>query len=362
MPDDIDASRTLSVEYFDGRQARPQVAQLRREGWEAVLSLPSGDVRLPWRDIEWPERGHHNSRTAHLANGGSLHSKDGTTWDRWLRAQQVKESWVVQAQQSWRATLVAVVALLIAGAALYQWGLPLASRGVLTAVPASVDRQIGESTLSGLDGGMLRPTKIPADRQAHIQQAFQHALQRYRRSPPGAPHADTPVELIFRSSRIGPNAFALPGGTMVVTDELVTLLDDRPDVLLGVLGHELGHVDARHGMRTMVQTSLLTAVTSLAFGDISGLIASAPALLGHLHYSRQMEGDADQTAIEFMKANRMRPGIMEVLFTRLQEHHRGSKTNEADQSDDSAGVGWAFSSHPADAERIARFKAADTAP
>ena len=203
--------------------AAAQAATLRREGAQAVLSLPSGELRLPWQDIEWPERGHHRARTAHLKHGGSLHSKDGPTWDHWLQAQQVRESWVVRAQQSWRATLVAVIALLLTGTALYQWGLPLVSRGVLTLVPTSVDQQIGVTTLEGLDGHMLRPTRLPAEDQARIQSAFQQALERYRHTPTHGQRALTPAALIFRSSRIGPNAFALPGGTIVMTDELVEL-------------------------------------------------------------------------------------------------------------------------------------------
>ncbi|OYU72188.1 MAG: hypothetical protein CFE45_40815, partial [Burkholderiales bacterium PBB5] len=45
------------------------------------------------------------------------------------------------------------------------------------------------------------------------------------------------------------NALALPGGTLIVTDAMVRLLADRPDVLVGVFGHELGHLQHRHGMR-----------------------------------------------------------------------------------------------------------------
>ena len=82
--------------------------------------------------------------------------------------------------------------------------------------------------------------------------------------------------LVFRKSRIGPNAFALPGGTMVMTDQLVELVDHDDAVLTGVLAHELGHLQARHGMRMLVQATAIGAVSSLVFGDFSALPPPLP--------------------------------------------------------------------------------------
>lgn len=51
--------------------------------------------------------------------------------------------------------------------------------------------------------------------------------------------------------QIGANAFALPDGTLVVTDELVELAGDNDDEVLAVLAHELGHIHERHGLRLL---------------------------------------------------------------------------------------------------------------
>lgn len=344
----------LPVRYFDGRSARPKQATLTRDGQTAVIHTADGVMRLPWRDVEWPERTRHGTRNAHIASGGSLQSDDGAAWDAWMRTHHGHESWVVRAQQSWRATLVAIVLLCAVLAAGYQWGLPMAATGMLRVVPLSVDQSLGQSTLDSLLGGLLAPSKVPEATQARLRAQFQAALARHQHAQGGAHPTHANVRILFHSSRIGPNALALPDGSIVVTDDMVELLEDREDVLIGILGHELGHVEARHGMRMVIQSSLLGAVTSLALGDVSGLLAGAPALLGHLHYSRQMEREADDVAIAFLKANAMRPGIMAVLFERLAD---GEETEtEPDR------IGIALSSHPADAERIARFKAADAAP
>lgn len=347
------AGAGLPVRYFDGRSARAQDAVLTREGPHAVLRTSTGEVRLPWRDVDWPERTRHGTRNAHIASGGSIQSDDGAAWDTWMRTHHGRESWVVRAQQSWRATLVAVLLLCVVTAAGYRWGLPLAASGLLTVVPHSVDQSLGQSTLDSLEGGLLKPSKVPEATQAHLRAQFQAALSKHQLAQGGPHPAHAGVRILFRDSGIGPNALALPDGTIVVTDDMVKLLKDREDVLIGVLGHELGHVEARHGMRMVIQSSLLGAVTSLALGDVSGLLAGAPALLGHLHYSRQMEREADDVAIVFLRANAMRPSIMAVLFERLAD--------EEDAETERSQIGIALSSHPADAERIARFKAADTA-
>ena len=85
MSPDKNTPQGLCVDYFDGRRAKPLTSTLRREGDQAVLTTPEGELRLPWQDIEWPERTRHGGRTAHLASGGSLHSADGPAWDAWLR-------------------------------------------------------------------------------------------------------------------------------------------------------------------------------------------------------------------------------------------------------------------------------------
>ena len=154
------------------------------------------------------------------------------------------------------------------------------------------------------------------------------------------------MRLHFHSGRLGANAFALPGGTIVVTDELVALLEGRDELLLGVLGHEAGHVSHRHGMRALVQSTLLGSITALAFGDFSSMLAGAPALLGHLAYSRNFEREADGEAIRLLQASGLSPELMVTVFERLQAQ-RGGRV-----------LGIALASHPANAERIARFRAA----
>jgi Zn-dependent protease with chaperone function len=361
------SSTRLSVDYFDGHSARAHRVSMWLEG--DMLQLHGHDVirQVPLPKVQWPERTRHGLRLAHFSDGGSVQALDATAWDTWARLHQIGEPLVVRAQQSWRWTVLATVVLLLVAVMGYGWGLPLAARALAPLIPTSVDRQIGQAALQAMDQEWLQPSKVPAEAQARLRRQFEAAAERLQASEQARP-AKLPLQLHFRQARIGPNAFALPDGSIVVTDELLNTLQGRDDVVLGVIGHEMGHVTQRHGLRALIQTGVLSAATGVVLGDFSTVLAGAPALLGHLAYSRDLEREADDTAIAFLRANHIRPSVMVTLFERLAAYQRKAQGQAASGSSASnprgedSTLGIALSSHPADEERMAHFKAADLGP
>lgn len=347
----------LEVDYFDGRSARPQRARVRCDDDAALhIAFAGGERRVALADVQWPERQRHGPRIAHLApraGGGALHGDDAPAWDAFVRtlprAARAGDGWVVRAQQSWRGTLVAVALLVAVGVAGYRWGVPLAARGVLAATPLEADAAVGQLALQSVEGRWLKPTQASPERRALLAAAFARMVEAGYPDPATRPA----YELRFHGSRIGPNAFALPGGTIVVTDELLALMDGRDEAVLGVLAHELGHVRARHGMRLLVQVSLIGAATSVALGDFSTVLAGVPALLGQLAYSRDAEREADAESVRLLEAAGLRPAVMVEFFERVRDWRDGPEGRRLGADVD---LGIAFSSHPADAERIAYFR------
>ena len=361
---------TLNATYFDGKTAQARAVVLHIADGRLHIQGKDVAVTAALREVQWPERTRYGKRMAQLTAGGLVQCDDGDAWDRWCRASGLGESRVVVLQQSWRwvaAAIVAFVALLVG---FQQWGLPVAARAIVAMTPLSVDASLGASSLKAIDDTFMAPTALPPEQQANIRQAFAQALSAQ------APERVPPWQLVFRKSKIGPNALALPGGTIILTDELVQLVDGDTRVLTAVLAHELGHVQQRHGLRMVVQASALGAVAGVVLGDFSTMLAALPALMGQAHYSREAEREADAHAMEVLTAAHIPPAVMVTLFDKLkaQRAQDREKQNQAAKVDPEGSEGearakrlgtalnWlgiAFASHPADAERIAFFQGAE---
>lgn len=356
-------SPTLAASYFDGQTARAQAVTLRLVDGGLLVKGDGVERRVDVADVQWPERTRHGVRVAHFTErgslGGSVQCADAVAWDAWRLQNGQRDSWVVRAQQSWRSVLASVLLLVVLGAAVYQWGLPWAARAVVAMTPLSVDTSLGQASLSAIDDRLMQPSKLPLDEQTRLRAAFSQALS-------AQPAGSVPAwQLVFRKSHIGPNAFALPGGTMVMTDEMVELVGSDDKVITAVLAHELGHVRHRHGLRMLVQATALAGVTSVVLGDFSTLLAGVPLLLGQASYSRDAEKEADAEAVRLLKAAGISPDVMVTLFEKLQAKRnptaKKSKGEEATGSQ-SSWLGIAFASHPGDADRIAYFRQAAINP
>ncbi len=350
----------IDADYFDGRSARARPVRVRLAGGELHVSGSGITLTVPADQVDWPERTRHGPRVARLPGGGSLQCHDAPAWDAWASAGGRKQSLVVHAQQSWRWAIFSVALLGVLGAVLYVWGIPLLGRAAVAATPLRVDQAIGESALQSLDQALLRPSALPAEQRRRLQAAFERAVAA---QPAGSV---PPHRLLFRSGRIGPNAFALPGGTLVLTDALVELVQGDEAVIVGVLGHELGHVQQRHGLRLLVQAGVVAALSGVVLGDFSGVLAGVPVLLGQASYSRDAEREADAHAVAVLKAAGLSPAVMVGFFEKIAA--RGDAAKPADGANEPnpryepgetksrSGLGIAIASHPADEERIRFFR------
>lgn len=382
--------------YFDGVQGKGHTVCLYLDSTHLRIVGEGIDRLEPLHSVQWPERTRHGMRIAHLAGSGSVQSEDSAAWDAWSQAGGRRDGWVVRMQQSWRAVVASLVALVVLVLALQQWGVPLAARALIALTPRTVDAAIGDYTFAAVDRQLMQPSKIPAQQAQRLREGLARAVA-------GMPADAVPQwQLVLRSSKLGPNALALPNGTIILTDDMVEMVDGNEDVLVGVLAHELGHVQHRHGMRMLVQVAALGAVAGAVVGDFSTLLAGVPVLLGQASYSRQAEQEADAMAVEVLRHARVSPTVMVTMFEKLAEWRvrkaqeakdkhetadKGDKADKADKADQAAQtaqtaqkpatpasgsdradedvlswLGIAFSSHPADEARIRYFQEAARAP
>ena len=147
------------------------------------------------------------------------------------------------------------------------------------------------------------------------------------------------------------NAFAVPGGYIYVTRGILALMGSEAELAV-VLGHELGHVNARHSVRRMsemmlVQVGLaLGSALSETFAEVAGLAGVGVQLL-FLKYSREDERQADALGVEYARKGVYNPGEMVAFFNSLEKL--------GDLSGGHALPGF-LSTHPLTSERIEKVR------
>ena len=140
------------------------------------------------------------------------------------------------------------------------------------------------------------------------------------------------------------NAFALPGGVIVVNTGLIDLTT-RPEELAGVLAHEVQHVELRHAVRGMVKSLGLRGLFAFATGDIgASLPGEAVVGMTGLKFSRDDEGEADRLGLDSLIEADIDPSGMPAFFERMSQHTREAPV-------------VFVSSHPSSANREAALRA-----
>ena len=154
------------------------------------------------------------------------------------------------------------------------------------------------------------------------------------------------------------NAFALPGGIMVLHTGLIAKAES-PEEILGVLAHELAHVTEQHGMRGLIQAAGMTLVLTATLGDVGGLagvLVNNSALLLRMSFSREKETEADEVGMDFLVKAGVDPRGMVRFFERLKEIEE--ERDDAGITDIDVPGLELLSTHPATEQRIADLEKA----
>ena len=186
------------------------------------------------------------------------------------------------------------------------------------------------------------------DLQTYIDQVGQRVLQQSQAS-----QAPYPFEFHLIDDPETINAFALPGGQIFITTGLLQALDAESQ-LAGVLGHEIGHVVARHGAEHLAKQQLggmLVNAIGIATSNNDGqggqqaaVIAQAVNQLVSLNYGREDELESDRLGFEFMIAADYNPeGIVELMQIFEAAESRGRPPEF-------------LSTHPNPGNRVARLE------
>jgi len=230
-------------------------------------------------------------------------------------------------------------------------------------VPLSWESSLRDTVLHNLtDDDTLNPSRLSPERQAQLRVRFDALVAQIPSHLQRYPDYTPPYSLSFYRATGGMaiNAFALPGGAVVMTDGLVRLAERNQlndDALVGVLAHELGHVLHRHHARGLISQSVFGMVLTLATGDVSGVWAAASTVVSGFAYTRAHEREADCFAHALMLHAGIPTEPMADFFMVLAGlHGQPRAATGVENGRVRSAVNHLLQTHPDSLERAAQFR------
>ncbi|SIO15925.1 Peptidase family M48 [Rhodovulum sp. ES.010] len=274
---------------------------------ETGVTLSTGEARREARIAGGPSR-------VVFRDGWQFESPDHGALDAVLGP--ACGDWLVKAED-WHPRLVAVVAGCLLGVWLiWRYGLDLLVAAAMAMTPPTLVSAIDRGNLAAMDGTLAEATSLPADRQAEIRAIFADLVA----AAPPPPYGAYRLEL-RDIPRLGPNALALPGGTVVMTDDFAETFSGD-DIIAAVLGHEIAHVAERHSLQQIYRALSIYVLVALIAGDVGPILEDVLLegnVLMSLAYSRHHESEADAVGVEIAAQAGYDPAALIAFFEALQD-------------------------------------------
>ena len=337
----------MSIEavYFDGETARDHMVTLRRV--DGDLEFVGGDTPLTrWsiaglHPIDPPTMGQPFRITHDSKPGGRLILRDQNFID-----ELISQNKQLKGGYSWRhvGQVMGWTAAGIAGAVVIGYV-------VLTVLPNQVARVLPDSWRNRA-GDQIVQSLVQDAKRCQSEEGNGAVAAMVAALAEGT--TDLPPIAVEIYDIPIMNAFATPGGRIIITRQLLKEAE-TPAEVTGVLAHEIGHVAHLHPEAQLVRLAglqvLISAVSGGGSGDFTKNIAALAALL---RYSREAETEADAYAREIMVAGSVDPTGLKNFFGKILKLEKSSSSLNETQGEKSAldRIGNVFSTHPGTEERI----------
>lgn len=332
---------TLNGLYYDGRQPLGINATLTISGTDVTLLSPEATQQYRLPDLQVSPRIAQANRFINLPDGGQFQCPDSAALDP--IPQERSEGLIAWLEERVVVAVLGiafVISILLGG---YFYGLPIAAEHIAMRVPIETERFMGKQGLEWMDEHKwLGPSAVREEVQTIVRQDFDILKAGLAQ--------EAHYQLEFRSAPVlGPNAFAFPGGTIVITDGLINLAKSREEIA-AVLAHEIGHIEQRHTLRLIIQDSAVAVIAATIIGDVATLgAAGVPAILAQAKYSREFETQSDDFAFALLKKHGISPENFAKIMLRMAELGQKNKAGEP--------LGF-LSTHPYTQDRVERAREA----
>ena len=333
----------LEGTYLDGQTARRYLARVRLTPLELHILVEGREARCwPWKEVRQP-RNFYGEGQIRLERGGNtpevLVVPAPSFFQRLEEAAPGRRKYFRKPRRKKKWAAIALLSALgVAGmaAVLYLWGIPALATRAAAHFPPSWEERLGQAAVEP----MVPPEKRCAD--TNRARKIEEILETLTHSLPGCPYTFR----IIVANHSAVNAFAVPGGTIVVFRGLLEKTR-RAEELAGVLAHEIQHVLHRHATRAMLQQASIKLLLAGLMGDSRAMTYSLEGVqaVGMMRYSRQYEDEADEEGMKLILASGIDPQGMISFFETMHA-----------ESEKSLRLPAYLSSHPDLEDRIRRLK------
>ena len=307
--------------YFDGKSSQPHLAQVSLEPSALQITYKTQENTLPvtvhWQAHRIDKEPYSEAGKTVLRYGNyPAQSLEVTSPDfltnlesYYTAAPLVNQNGPLQVSRGAGWVWLIILFLLALIPVAYFWVLPAAADFAARQIPPAYEHKLGQTLAA----------QIISEDKDSLQTANLRGFVRQLNLPASYPLTFTVVQ------NSEPNAFAIPGGNIVVHSGMFKLIKS-PEELAALLGHEYGHLKLRHSMRSLFRSLSGYIFISAIIGDVSAitavLIENANALKS-LEYSRKFENEADLLGLQVMQQHNLNPNGMVQLFRHLQKHSQG---------------------------------------
>lgn len=332
------------AQFFDARTLATTPVEFEADDEVFRVHFADGTTRAaPLAQVKFSHRLGDVPRFITLPDESSLETADNAAVDA-LLAQRGRGRLVALIhllEQHAQVAAVATVLLVATVATALFFGLPVAARQAALAVPASLEAGAGQQAYSSFSQ-FLGPSSLTSFERARITRQAEALAERL-----GLPTKPT---VRFHTFGPHPNAFALPGGTIILTDELVRIA--TPPELDAVLAHEYAHWQRRHTLQSIFRGSAALLLVTTVTGDLSTLTAftaTIPLTLLQRGYSREFELEADADALASLRRAGIDSRHLASILHKLEAARKGGSQDYS-----------YLSTHPDTEERKRRADPANT--
>ncbi len=210
------------------------------------------------------------------------------------------------ADSGWKG-IIGIVALLVAAVAgLYFFVVPFFGEMSARFIPQQYEEQLGEAVY----GNMIQTYTIDTAKTKLVNELVKDIDFQ-------TPYNLKMVVVDFDQK----NAFAMPGGYIIIYSGIISEMEDYSE-LLGLLAHEVSHVNHRHSLRSIFRSLSSYIFISVLLNDVNGVTAVLLDNLNNfksLSYSRKLEEEADMEGLKILYHNQIDPKGMVKLFEVLMK-------------------------------------------